>query len=138
INSSWSKGPDKTKAWTTLSERSDDGIELTYNLSEPRNHSYVVNGLVVSNCSEHLRLENSACNLASLNLLRFLDEDGTFDVDSFEHVVQVVTTAQDILVGASDYPTERIAEMTAASRDIGLGYTNLGACLMALGFPYDS
>jgi ribonucleoside-diphosphate reductase alpha chain len=89
-------------------------------------------------CSEHLRLENSACNLASLNLLRFLDEDGTFDVDSFEHVVQVVTTAQDILVGASDYPTERIAEMTAASRDIGLGYTNLGACLMALGFPYDS
>ncbi|MFN7150063.1 MAG: LAGLIDADG family homing endonuclease, partial [Microthrixaceae bacterium] len=138
INSSWSKGPYTTKAWTTLSERSDDGIELTYNLSEPRNHSYVVNGLVVSNCSEHLRLENSACNLASLNLLRFLDEDGTFDVDSFEHVVQVVTTAQDILVGASDYPTERIAEMTAASRDIGLGYTNLGACLMALGFPYDS
>lgn len=89
-------------------------------------------------CSEHLRLENSACNLASLNLLRFLDEDGRFDVEAFEHAVQVVTTAQDILVGASDYPTEKIAEMTAASRDIGLGYTNLGACLMALGFPYDS
>lgn len=89
-------------------------------------------------CSEHLRLKNSACNLASLNLMKFLGEDGTFDVDSFEHAVQVVTTAQDILVGASDYPTDKIAEMTAASRDIGLGYTNLGACLMALGHPYDS
>jgi ribonucleoside-diphosphate reductase alpha chain len=138
IMSSWTKGPYATKAWTTLAERSDDGIETTYNLSEPRNHSYVVNGLVVSNCSEHLRLDNSACNLASLNLLRFLEEDGRFDVEAFEHAVQVVTTAQDILVGASDYPTEKIAEMTAASRDIGLGYTNLGACLMALGFPYDS
>ncbi|MDQ2678493.1 MAG: vitamin B12-dependent ribonucleotide reductase [Actinomycetota bacterium] len=89
-------------------------------------------------CSEHLRLANSACNLASLNLLRFLDEDGHFDVDSFEHAVRITATAQDILVGASDYPTPAIAEMTAASRDIGLGYTNLGACLMALGFAYDS
>ncbi len=89
-------------------------------------------------CSEHLRLANSACNLASLNLLKFLDEGGRFDVSSFEHAIQVVTTAQDILVGASDYPTDKIAEMTASSRDIGLGYTNLGACLMALGFPYDS
>ena len=138
ITSSWTKGPYRTKAWTSLHERSEDGVELTYNLSEPRNHSYVVNGLVVSNCSEHLRLANSACNLASLNLLRFLDEDGHFDVGSFEHAIQVVTTAQDILVGGSDYPTDKIAEMTAASRDIGLGYTNLGACLMALGFPYDS
>jgi ribonucleoside-diphosphate reductase alpha chain len=138
ILSSWTKGPYRTKAWTRLDQRTEDGIELTYNLSEPRNHSYVVNGLVVSNCSEHLRLANSACNLASLNLMRFLGEDGTFDVDSFEHAVQVVTTAQDILVGASDYPTDKIAEMTAASRDIGLGYTNLGACLMALGHPYDS
>jgi ribonucleoside-diphosphate reductase alpha chain len=89
-------------------------------------------------CSEHLRLGNSACNLASLNLLGFLDEQGSFDADGFDHAVHVVVTAQDILVGASDYPTDRIAEMTASSRDIGIGYTNLGACLMALGFPYDS
>lgn len=89
-------------------------------------------------CSEHLRLANSACNLASLNLLRFLDDDGTFDVDGFEHAIRVLVTAQDILVGSSDYPTEKIAEMTARSRDIGLGYTNLGASLMALGHPYDS
>jgi ribonucleoside-diphosphate reductase alpha chain len=89
-------------------------------------------------CSEHLRLGNSACNLASLNLLQFLGEEGIFDAESFAHAVHVVVTAQDILVGASDYPTEAITRMTAASRDIGLGYTNLGACLMALGFPYDS
>ncbi len=89
-------------------------------------------------CSEHLRLNNSACNLASLNLMGFLDEDGRFDVDGFHHAVDVIVTAQDILVGASDYPTEKIAEMTAKSRDIGIGYTNLGACLMALGLPYDS
>jgi ribonucleoside-diphosphate reductase alpha chain len=89
-------------------------------------------------CSEHLRLADSACNLASLNLLTFLDADGGFDVDGFVHAVRVVVTAQDILVGASDYPTEAIAAMTAQSRDIGLGYTNLGASLMALGHAYDS
>jgi len=89
-------------------------------------------------CSEHLRLANSACNLASLNLLTFLDTDGNFDVDGFVHAVKVVVTAQDILVGASDYPTDAIAAMTAQSRDIGLGYTNLGASLMALGYGYDS
>ncbi len=89
-------------------------------------------------CSEHLRLANSACNLASLNLLRFLDEDGRFDAAGFEHAVRVVVTAQDILVGASEYPTEHIAEQARAARDIGVGYTNLGAALMALGLPYDS
>jgi len=95
--------------------------------------------IVASNpCSEHLRLPNSACNLASLNLLRFLNLEGVFDVDAFERSVRIVVTAQDILVGASDYPTGLIAEMTAQSRDIGIGYTNLGACLMALGYPYDS
>ena len=89
-------------------------------------------------CSEHLRLANSACNLASLNLLSFLNEDGAFDAEGFEHAVRVVVTAQDILVGASDYPTDRIAEQARAARDIGIGYTNLGASLMALGLPYDS
>jgi ribonucleoside-diphosphate reductase alpha chain len=138
IVAGWTDRPRRTAAWTTLSERTDDGLEVTYNLSEPLNHSYVVNGLVVSNCSEHLRLANSACNLASLNLLSFLDEDGTFDVEGFEHAVRVTVTAQDILVGASDYPTDKIAEQARAARDIGIGYTNLGAALMALGLPYDS
>ncbi|MFI5045244.1 MAG: vitamin B12-dependent ribonucleotide reductase, partial [Acidimicrobiales bacterium] len=89
-------------------------------------------------CSEHLRLKNSACNLASINLLSFLEPDGRFDVAGFEHAVRVVVTAQDILVGASDYPTQPITDMARASRDIGVGYTNLGAALMALGLPYDS
>ncbi len=89
-------------------------------------------------CSEHLRLKNSACNLASINLLSFLDEDGMFDVEGFEHTVRVVVTAQDILVGGSDYPTDKIAAEARAARDIGIGYTNLGAALMALGLPYDS
>lgn len=89
-------------------------------------------------CSEHLRLANSACNLASINLLSYLDDDGIFDVESFEHTVRVVVTAQDILVGGSDYPTDKIAAEARAARDIGIGYTNLGAALMALGLPYDS
>ncbi len=89
-------------------------------------------------CSEHLRLKDSACNLASINLLRFLDEEGQFDLAGFRQAVDVLVVAQDILVGSADYPTDAIAEMTASSRDIGLGYTNLGACLMALGLAYDS
>jgi len=89
-------------------------------------------------CSEHLRLANSACNLASINLLAYLSEDGTFDAEGFEHTVRVVVTAQDILVGGSDYPTDKIAAEARAARDIGIGYTNLGAALMALGLPYDS
>src|SRR5438309_1320164 len=121
-----------------LVERTDDGVELTYNLTEPRNHSYVVNGLIVRNCSEYMHLDNSACNLASLNLLKFLDDDGTFDVEGFEAAVQVVFTAQEILVGNADYPTESIAETSRRFRQLGLGYANLGALLMAQGLPYDS
>jgi ribonucleoside-diphosphate reductase alpha chain len=89
-------------------------------------------------CSEHLRLANSACNLASVNLLSFLDAGGAFDVAGFVQAVRVVVTAQDILVGASDYPTPAIGAEARAARDIGIGYTNLGAALMALGLPYDS
>ena len=121
-----------------LVERTDEGIELTYNLSEPRNHSYVVNGLVVRNCSEYMHLDNSACNLASLNLLRFLDLDGTFDVDGFRAATAVLFTAQEILVGNADYPTEKIAETSRRFRQLGIGYANLGALLMAEGMAYDS
>lgn len=120
-----------------LVERTDEGIELTYNLSEPRNHSYVANGVVVRNCSEYMHLDNSACNLASINLLKYLDEDGNFDVEAFQHTVEVVFTAQEILVGNADYPTEPIAETSRKFRQLGMGYANLGAMLMALGLPYD-
>jgi ribonucleoside-diphosphate reductase alpha chain len=89
-------------------------------------------------CSEYLSLDNSACNLASINLLKFLDPDGTFDIDAFRHTVEIVFTAQEILVGRSDYPTPQITETARAFRQLGLGYANLGALLMALGLPYDS
>jgi ribonucleoside-diphosphate reductase alpha chain len=121
-----------------LVERSEDGVELTYNLSEPRNHSYVVNGVVVRNCSEYVHLDNSACNLASINLLRFLGADDTFDVEGYQAAIEVMFTAQEILVGNADYPTPKIAATTRRFRQLGLGYANLGALLMALGLPYDS
>jgi ribonucleoside-diphosphate reductase alpha chain len=89
-------------------------------------------------CSEYMHLDNSACNLASLNLLKFLDEDGNFDIPAFKHAVDVVFTAQEILVGNSDYPTAKIAQNAKAFRQLGLGYANLGALLMARGLPYDS
>jgi ribonucleoside-diphosphate reductase alpha chain len=89
-------------------------------------------------CSEYMHLDNSACNLASLNLLRFLRDDSTFDVEGFKAAVEVVFTAQEILVGNADYPTESIAETSRRFRQLGLGYANLGALLMALGLAYDS
>jgi intein/homing endonuclease len=89
-------------------------------------------------CSEYMHIDNSACNLASLNLLTFLGEDGTFDVEGFKAATEVVFTAQEILVGNADYPTEKIAENSRRFRQLGIGYANLGALLMAVGLPYDS
>ncbi|MDQ6614692.1 MAG: hypothetical protein M3083_08090 [Actinomycetota bacterium] len=133
-------GPGFPRADTSahLVDRVEDGCETTYNLSEPRNHSYVVNGLVVRNCSEYMHLDNSACNLASLNLLTFLEDDDSFDVEGFKAGTEVVFTAQEILVGNADYPTEAIAETSRRFRQLGIGYANLGAMLMAQGVPYDS
>lgn len=89
-------------------------------------------------CSEYMHLDNSACNLASINLLKYLNEDGTFDAQAFKQTVEVVLTAQEILVGYSEYPTEKIGKNAKAYRELGLGYANLGAMLMAQGLPYDS
>ena len=89
-------------------------------------------------CSEYMHLDNSACNLASLNLLKFLRDDGTFDTESFRHTVDIMITAQDILVDNSSYPTEEITQNARDFRELGLGYANLGALLMSLGLPYDS
>ncbi len=89
-------------------------------------------------CSEYMHLDNSACNLASLNLMKFIDDRGEFDVRAFRHAVDVLITAQDIVVDNSSYPTDEIAKNASAFRELGLGYANLGALLMALGMPYDS
>ena len=89
-------------------------------------------------CSEYMHLDNSACNLASLNLLKFLRDDSTFMIDEFKHTVELIFTAQEILVGYSEYPTESITKNAKAYRELGIGYANLGALLMAQGLPYDS
>jgi ribonucleoside-diphosphate reductase alpha chain len=89
-------------------------------------------------CSEYMHLDNSACNLASINLLHYLNDDFSFDIESFKHTVEVMFTAQEILVGYSEYPTKNITKNARAYRELGLGYANLGALLMAQGLPYDS
>src|SRR3954466_11346708 len=89
-------------------------------------------------CSEDMSIDDSACNLASLNLLKFRREDGELDVEAFEHAVDVVFLAQEIAVGYSSYPTPEIERNAKAYRQLGLGYANLGALLMARGLPYDS
>ena len=89
-------------------------------------------------CSEYMHIDDSACNLASLNLMKFRREDGELDAEAFQHAVDVVFLAQEIVVGYSSYPTPAIEKNARAYRQLGLGYANLGALLMARGFPYDS
>jgi ribonucleotide reductase alpha subunit len=128
----------KTDETVRLVSRSSSGFETTYNLTEPRNHSYVVSGTVVANCSEYVHLDNSSCNLASINLLKFLREDDTFDVEKFERLTELIITAMDISICFADFPTQKITETTRAYRQLGIGYANLGALLMATGHAYDS
>jgi ribonucleoside-diphosphate reductase alpha chain len=127
-----------TKAGTRLITREDDGQEVVYNLTEPLHHSYIVDGVVVANCSEYMHVDDSACNLASLNLMKFRRPDGSFDVETFQHAVDVMILAQEIIVTPSSYPTDEIARNARAFRQLGLGYTNLGALLMSNGLAYDS
>lgn len=89
-------------------------------------------------CSEYMHLDNSACNLASINLLKYLNDDFSFQIEEFKHTVELVFTAQEILVGYSEYPTDKIGKNAKAYRELGIGYANLGALLMAMGLPYDS
>jgi ribonucleoside-diphosphate reductase alpha chain len=119
-------------------ECADPGMQFDTTIN--RWHTAAVTGRINGSnpCSEYMHLDNSACNLASLNLLAFLDGDDRFDVDGFRTAVEVVFTAQEILVGNADYPTPAIAENSRRFRQLGLGYANLGALLMARGLPYDS
>src|SRR5664279_2060076 len=89
-------------------------------------------------CSEYVHLDNSSCNLASLNLMKFLSDDGVFDAATFARAVEFVITAMDISICFADFPTLPIAETTRAFRQLGVGYANLGALLMATGHAYDS
>ncbi len=128
----------QSRSYSQLVSRDSDGFELTYNLTEPLHHSYMVNGVVVSNCSEYMHVDNSSCNLASLNLMKFMDENLEFDIDGYKHAVEVMFLAQEISVGFASYPTERIGENSHRFRQLGQGFANLGALLMTEGLPYDS
>ncbi|TFH20916.1 MAG: vitamin B12-dependent ribonucleotide reductase, partial [Acidimicrobiales bacterium] len=119
-------------------ECADPGLQFDTTIN--RWHTAPNHGRITGSnpCSEYFHVENSACNLASINLLKYLQDDGGFDVGAFTHTVDMLFTAQEILVGHADYPTEKIGDTTRALRQLGLGYANLGALLMALGLPYDS
>jgi ribonucleoside-diphosphate reductase alpha chain len=116
----------------------DPGVQ--YDTTINRWHTCPVSGRInASNpCSEYMHVDDSACNLASLNLMKFRRADGSFDVHAFAHAVDIVLLAQEIVVGPSSYPTEEIGVNARAFRQLGLGYANLGALLMSNGMPYDS
>jgi ribonucleoside-diphosphate reductase alpha chain len=121
-------------AWTS----GDPGVQFDTTIN--RWHTCPNSGRInASNpCSEYMHLDNSACNLASLNLMKFVNKDGTFMVDAFRQAVDVFILAQEIIVDASSYPTPKIAENAHTFRELGLGFANLGALLMSKGIPYDS
>ncbi len=128
----------RVKRSVSLVSRESKGFEITYNLTELRNHSYIVSGTVVANCSEYLSLDNSSCNLASLNLLKFLKADEIFDAAQFAKMCELIIIAMDISITFGEFPTEKIRDVTKAYRQLGIGYANLGALLMATGHAYDS
>ncbi|MEO5704294.1 MAG: LAGLIDADG family homing endonuclease, partial [Candidatus Limnocylindrales bacterium] len=114
------------------------GIEPVFDLTESVTSHFVANGLVIHNCSEYMFLNDTACNLSSLNLMKFVREDGEFDVEDYRYAARLALTAQEILVDNASYPTPRIEENSHKFRPLGLGYANLGALLMSRGLAYDS
>ncbi|MFM9195344.1 MAG: LAGLIDADG family homing endonuclease, partial [Planctomycetia bacterium] len=114
------------------------GEEAVYDLTEPVTDHFVADGIVVHNCSEYMFLDDTACNLASINLMKFRRPDGTFDVERFSAACRIFFVAQEILVDHASYPTPRIARNSHLYRPLGLGYSNLGSLLMADGLAYDS
>lgn len=105
---------------------------------EAAEHTYWTGGLLVSNCAEFYHLDSTACNLASLNLMKFKDLDGRFDIKTFKAAIRLFITAQEIIVDNASYPTAAIAENSHRFRPLGLGYANLGALIMSYGLGYDS
>ena len=115
------------------------GIEPVYDLTEPATHHFVANGIVVHNCSEYMFLDDTACNLASLNLLKFYDyTTHRFDVESFRHATRLWTLTLEISVYMAQFPSEVVAQKSFDFRTLGLGYANMGTLLMVQGIPYDS
>jgi ribonucleoside-diphosphate reductase alpha chain len=114
------------------------GEEDVFDLTEPVTNHFVANGIVVHNCSEYMFLDDTACNLASINLMKFRKPDGVFDAERFQAACRIFFIAQEILVDHASYPTPDIARNSHLFRPLGLGYSNLGSLLMSEGTPYDS
>jgi len=114
------------------------GAEDVYDLTEAVTHHFVASGLVVHNCSEYMFLDDTACNLASLNLSQFYTADGCFNLEDFRHAVRLWTITLEISVLMASFPSRAIAEKSFIYRTLGLGYANMGTILMRLGIPYDS
>ncbi len=115
------------------------GEEPVYDLTEPETHHFVANGIVVHNCSEYMFIDDTACNLASLNLLKFYDAaSGRFDVESYRHACRLWTLVLEISVFMAQFPSVAVAQKSYDYRTLGLGYANLGTLLMVQGLPYDS
>ena len=115
-----------------------EGIEDVFDLTEPDTSHFIANGVIVHNCSEYMFLDDTACNLASLNLVKFLDSDDRFDTETFAEACRVWTTMLEISVVMAQFPSKNIAQRSYDYRTLGLGYANLGTLLMRLGLPYDS
>ncbi len=116
-----------------------DGTEDVFDLTEPISHHFVANGIVVHNCSEYMFLDNTACNLASINLMKFFDENTReFDLAGFQHACRLWTMVLEISVLMAAYPSKEIARLSYDYRTLGLGYANIGTMLMVSGIPYDS
>ncbi len=107
-------------------------------VDDPEHAYWTDGGAVVSNCSEFVHIDDTSCNLASLNLREFQNEDGTLDIEAYQAAIRILILAMEIIVDNAHYPTERIRHLTRLTRPLGLGYCNLGAFLMAAGLPYDS
>jgi ribonucleoside-diphosphate reductase alpha chain len=122
--SAWQCGDPGMQYDTTINDWHTSAVTGRINASNP--------------CSEYMFLDDTSCNLASINLTRFLNDDGTIDIEAYKHAIHITITAQEILVSNASYPTEKIARNSEEFRPLGLGYANLGALLMARGVPYDS
>jgi ribonucleoside-diphosphate reductase alpha chain len=115
------------------------GKEDVFDLTEPETHHFVANGIAVHNCSEYMFLDNTACNLASVNLRRFYNENtNTFDVEGFEYTSRLWTAVLEVSVLMAQFPSKEVAQLSYDYRTLGLGYANLGSMLMIMGIPYDS
>ncbi|MCP4498376.1 MAG: vitamin B12-dependent ribonucleotide reductase [Deltaproteobacteria bacterium] len=131
-----------TKVWRQMAEAAwicgDPGIQFDTVINDWHTCKNTDRIYASNPCSEYMFLNDSACNLSSLNLMKFRNEDGSFDTDGFRHAVNILILGQEIIVDDSSYPTELIQKNSHAYRPLGLGYANLGAFLMAAGIPYDS